>query len=269
MPAPELADHPSPCWARSPTSRRPGSACYGRPRRPKWRRRSSGSSPRAGRCGPAGPTASGPALDIAILIPARTALGQLEAALRASGIAYRLDTGSLVYAADEIRALLMALRVVDDPTDELAMVSVLRTPLYGCSDVDLYRWRVQRGGRWNPGAAARAPRGRRHRLGRHGRPRAAHRGRAWLTPSQQLDSLVRDRRVLEAALAGPSPLDAWHRVRFVLEQARAWTEAGGRFLRDYLEWTRRQTGLTGRVAESVLEDGEAAEEPAEGGDDRG
>ena len=92
--------------------------------------------------------------DIAILIPARTALGQLEAALRASGIAYRLDTGSLVYAADEIRALLMALRVVDDPTDELAAVSVLRTPLYGCSDVDLYRWRVQRGGRWNP----RAPR---------------------------------------------------------------------------------------------------------------
>jgi ATP-dependent exoDNAse (exonuclease V) beta subunit len=208
--------------------------------------------------------------DIAILIPARTALGQLEAALRASGIAYRLDTGSLVYAADEIRALLMALRVVDDPTDELAAVSVLRTPLYGCSDVDLYRWRVQRGGRWNP----RAPRPERledddavwdamadleQRIAR----------RAWLTPSQQLDSLVRDRRVLEAALAGPSPLDAWHRVRFVLEQARAWTEAGGRFLRDYLEWTRRQTGLTGRVAESVLEDGDAVEEGAGGGDDRG
>jgi ATP-dependent exoDNAse (exonuclease V) beta subunit len=205
--------------------------------------------------------------DIAILIPARTALGQLEAALRASGIAYRLDTGSLVYAADEVRALLMALRVVDDPTDELAAVSVLRTPLYGCSDVDLYRWRVQRGGRWNP----RAPRPDRletedavwdamadleQRIG----------SRAWLTPSQQLDSLVRDRRVLEAALAGPSALDAWHRVRFVLEQARGWTEAGGRFLRDYLEWTRRQTGLTGRVAEAVLEDGEAAEERDDGAD---
>jgi len=129
---------------------------------------------------------------------------------------------------------------------------------------------VQRGGRWNP----RAPRPERledddavwdamadleQRIGT----------RAWLTPSQQLDSLVRDRRVLEAALAGPSPLDAWHRVRFVLEQARAWTEAGGRFLRDYLEWTRRQTGLTGRVAEAVLEAGEAAAEPVEVGDDRG
>ena len=95
-------------------------------------------------------------------------------------------------------------------------------------------------------------------------------GRAWLTPSQQLDSLVRDRRVLEAALAGPSPLDAWHRVRFVLEQARAWTEAGGRFLRDYLEWTRRQTGLTGRVGR-VRARGRrgAVEDGAGGGDDRG
>ena len=80
-----------------------------------------------------------------------------------------------------------------------------------------------------------------------------------MTPSQQLDSLVRDRRVMEAALAAPSPLDAWHRVRFVLEQARAWTDAGGRFLRDYLDWTRRQTGLTGRVAEAVLDDGEGAD----------
>ena len=41
---------------------------------------------------PPGSTAPARRSDIAILIPARTALGQLEAALRASGIAYRLDT---------------------------------------------------------------------------------------------------------------------------------------------------------------------------------
>ena len=208
--------------------------------------------------------------DIAILIPARTALGQLEAALRASGIAYRLDTGSLVYAADEVRALLMALRVVDDPTDELAAVSVLRTPLYGCSDVDLYRWRVLRGGRWNPRAPPAGAAGGEDAVWDAMADLEQRIGtRAWLTPSQQLDALVRDRRVLEAALAGPSPLDAWHRVRFVLEQARAWTEAGGRFLRDYLEWTRRQTGLTGRVAEAVLEDGADGERSDGSGGDHG
>ena len=184
--------------------------------------------------------------DIAILIPARTVLGQLETALREAGIPYRLDTGSLVYAADEVRALLLALRVIDDPSDDLAVVSVLRSPLYGCSDVDLYRWRRQRGGAWS----AQAPRPARldgddpvwDGLADLG---ARIEARSWRTPSEQLDGLVRDRRVLETALAGPSPLDAWHRVRFVIEQARAWSDAGGRFLRDYLDWTKRQTGLTG------------------------
>ena len=41
-------------------------------------------------------------------------------------------------------------------------------------------------------------------------------------------------------------------------------EAGGRFLRDYLEWTRRQTGLTGRVAEAVLDDASHRATPTEG-----
>ena len=202
--------------------------------------------------------------DIAVLIPARTALGQLEAALRRAGIPYRLDTGSLVYAADEIRALLLALRAIDDPSDRLALVSVLRSPLFGCSDVDLYRWRNERDGAWNP-QAPRPPR----LVGEDPvwdaladlEERIA--ARSWQTPSQQLDSLVRDRRVMELALAGSSPFDAWHRVRFVTEQARAWSDAGGRFLRDYLAWTRRQTGLTGRVAEAVLEDSQGDDDLAD------
>ncbi|HEY8093048.1 MAG TPA: 3'-5' exonuclease, partial [Acidimicrobiales bacterium] len=209
--------------------------------------------------------------DIAVLIPARTALGQLEGALRRAGIPYRLDTGSLVYAADEIRALLLALRAIDDPSDRLALVSVLRSPLFGCSDVDLYRWHNEREGAWNP-QAPRPPR----LVGEDPvwdaladlDERIA--ARSWQTPSQQLDSLVRDRRVMELALAGPSPLDAWHRVRFVTEQARAWSDAGGRFLRDYLAWTKRQTGLTGRIAEAVLEDsqeGDDGDTSAESADD--
>jgi ATP-dependent exoDNAse (exonuclease V) beta subunit len=205
----------------------------------------------------AGPDAAAGAArlrDIAILIPARTMLGQLETALRDAGIPYQLDTGSLVYAADEIRALLLALRAIADPSDHLAVMSVLRSPLFGCSDVELYRWRRQRHGGWNPQAPLP------QREDGHDvvwdamadlRERIAD--RASRSPSEHLESLVRDRRVLETALASPGAFDAWHRVRFVIEQARAWSDAGGRFLRDYLDWTRRQKGLTGRVAEVALD----------------
>ncbi len=173
-PRPELAGSARrPSWARSRTPRRRGSACCGRRRRRTWRRRSTGSSPRDGRSGPAA-VSRRPARrsDIAILIPARTALGQLEAALRASGIAVPPGHG------------LPRLRGGRGPGPAAwpcASSTTRRTsspwsaycarPLYGCSDVDLYRWRVQRGGRWNPPRpAARAAGGRRRRLGRHGRP---------------------------------------------------------------------------------------------------
>ena len=66
--------------------------------------------------------------DIAILLPARTSLGQLEDALDREGIAYRTETSSLVYTTPEIRNLLMVLQAIDDPTDQLALVSALRSP---------------------------------------------------------------------------------------------------------------------------------------------
>jgi ATP-dependent helicase/nuclease subunit A len=94
--------------------------------------------------------------DIAILLPARTSLAALEQALDAAGIAYRAESSSLVYTTPEIRALLLAVHAVDDPTDELAVVSTLRSSLFGCSDADLLAW-VNRRGRWNPLADPPSP----------------------------------------------------------------------------------------------------------------
>ena len=87
--------------------------------------------------------------DICILLPARTSLGHLEDALDAAGIPYRAETSSLVYGTREIRDLLMVLQAVDDPTDELALVSALRSPVFGCGDDDLFTFKVQHGGRWD------------------------------------------------------------------------------------------------------------------------
>jgi ATP-dependent helicase/nuclease subunit A len=87
--------------------------------------------------------------DICILLPTRISLPALEAELRRAGIAYRAENSSVVYATSEVRHLMMVLRAADDPTDELTLVEALRSPLYGCSDVELWDWR-RRGGVWNP-----------------------------------------------------------------------------------------------------------------------
>jgi ATP-dependent helicase/nuclease subunit A len=190
--------------------------------------------------------------DIAILVPARTSLPHLEDALEAAGIPYRAEASSLVYRTREVRDLLMAVRAADDPSDALALVSALRSPLFGCGDDDLWTW-YSAGGRWNILAPVPEPVPDDHPV------RSAitylkrlHNQRTWLAPSEVLARIVDDRRMLEAAVDGPRARDVWRRLRFVVDQARAWSEAEHGGLRDYLSWAERQGDEAARVAEAVL-----------------
>jgi ATP-dependent exoDNAse (exonuclease V) beta subunit len=191
--------------------------------------------------------------DVAVLLPARTSLAALEQALDAVGIAYRAESSSLVYATPEIRSLLLAVHAIDDPTNELAVVTTLRSALFGCSDGDLYDW-VTRGGRWNPSAERPPspddgddPVG--DAMASLGRLIAE---RPWWSPSELLGRLVAERRVMELGVETGHPADLWRRVRFVIDQARAWSEAGGSGLRAYLRWADRQRAEGTRAAEVVL-----------------
>ncbi len=188
--------------------------------------------------------------DICILLPTRISLPALERELRAAGVPYRAENSAVVYASEEIRDLLMALRAADDPTDELALVAALRSELYGCSDTELWEWK-RGGGTWS--FWRRPPDG----LDDHPVADAlAHvRSIAERTTStgaaDLLAALVDERRVLDVALDRPDARDVWHRVRFVVEQARAWADAGGRGLRRYLAWAHLQAS-EGQVSDVVL-----------------
>ncbi len=191
--------------------------------------------------------------DIAILVPARTSLPFLEDALDAAGVPFRAEASSLVYAGRAVRDLLMVARAVDDPTNHLHVVSTLRTPLFGCGDDDLFRFKSERGGRWNyladqPGTVPDED------------PvktgldylRSLHEAKNWLAPSEILDRIARDRRAFELGFALGRPRDQWRRLRFVIDQARAWSDATGGNLRQYVQWVDLQTAEGDRVAEAIL-----------------
>jgi ATP-dependent exoDNAse (exonuclease V) beta subunit len=191
--------------------------------------------------------------DICVLLPARTSLGQLEDALERAGIPARAETSSLVYGTREIRDLLMVLQAVDDPTDELSLVSALRSPVFGCGDDDLYTYFVDHHGRWNHTAPLPDTLPPDHPVGIAMRALAEwHAARVWLAPSELLDRIVRDRRVLEIGFAEGRPRDLWRRVRFVIDQARAFSEVEGGSLRDFLRWADLQGAEGARVVETVL-----------------
>jgi ATP-dependent exoDNAse (exonuclease V) beta subunit len=190
--------------------------------------------------------------DITILVPARTSLPFLEDALQAAGVPFRAESSSIDYASRAVRDLMMVLRAADDPTDHHRIVAALRTPLLGCGDDDLYRHRVLEGRSWAyngpeaPDAAAGPVSAGLAFL------RAVHDARYWQSPAELLDRIARDRRALELGFAEGRPRDVWRRLRFVVDQARAWSEATGGSLRAYLHWVEQQTSEGVRVTESIL-----------------
>lgn len=191
--------------------------------------------------------------DICILLPSRTSLLALENALEAKNIDFIAEASSLVYSTQEIHDLLLTLQALANTADEAALVLALRTPLFACGDDDLLLWSVE-GGRWN--FHAPIPQGLdQHAVGLSmAYLRELHRAAETSGPADLLDRLVTDRFVREVALDSPRYRDVWRRVRFVIDQARAWSEATFGSLRDFLVWTDSQSQDGTRVKESIVPD---------------
>jgi len=189
--------------------------------------------------------------DITVLVPARTSLPFLERALDDAGVMYRTESSSLVYHGQEVRDLFAACRALADPSDGFALVTALRSPLFGCGDDDLWAWKCG-GGSFNLRAPIPSD------LEGHIVGRAVaylsrlQRDSRWMTPSEVLGRLAVDRRMFEVASFGPRARNSWRRLRFVIDQARAWSEAEHGGLRAYLAWAAAQSAETARVAEAVL-----------------
>ena len=173
--------------------------------------------------------------DICILMPSRTNLRNLERELEVAGIRYRLESGSLIIATQEVRDLLNILRSIDDPSDQVALVAALRSPAYGCSDGELVRWRAA-GGRWSyEHSAAGEPR---VRAAMADLRELHERRHEWSVP--RLIEEVLSRRLLRAAAFDDwRPQEAHRRYRFVADQARALARAGRPTLHDTVDHLER------------------------------
>ncbi|MEY2420573.1 MAG: ATP-dependent helicase/nuclease subunit [Acidimicrobiaceae bacterium] len=189
--------------------------------------------------------------DIAILVPTRTPVAQLERALDANDVPYRVESRSLVWATDAVRELLAVLGAIDDPADDIAVVAALRSPGFACSDVDLVEWKVA-GGRWDYHRSLRPesiPDG--HPVAAGMEALARYHAMRWNLPVDRLVELViRERNLVELTFALRRPRDHWRRLRFVLDQARAFVEAGGASLGDFAAWAQLQSDEGAMVVET-------------------
>lgn len=195
--------------------------------------------------------------DITVLIRSRTRLGVLEHTLRQAGVPYRVEGGTLIYGSREVYELLRVLRAVDDPTNQLKVVTALRTSIFGISDRQLMEYRLGPAGAPRPyrqdfrvftkepgivGDALRVL----EQLGRRKHER---------TPAELLAELYDGWRGVAAALSEGQQVarETWRRVRYVIDEARAWSDATGGTLAEYLGWVDRRVEDVDRVELSTDE----------------
>ena len=189
--------------------------------------------------------------DVCILMPRRTGLAALERGLEALDIPFRLESASLVFETQEIRDLLNCLNAIDDPANQVATVAALRSPAFGCSDVDLLRHRA-RGGSFDYLANPSPDRGDEVALGAFEVLRSFHRARLVEATGALIDRFVRERGLMEAAVGYPRMREQWRRYRFLVEQAGRFHRAGGGTLRAFLQWVDDQIREGARVTETPV-----------------
>ena len=188
--------------------------------------------------------------DIAILLPTRTNSPAIERALADAGIPTRIESRSLLFAAQEIRDLTNILAAIDDPTDDVAIVASLRSPAFGVQDGELLA-HVNAGGRWD--YLGRVPEGSPAPLREAMEALSAFHAARWsVSIGALVESVIAGRKLLELSVASPRPREAWRRLRFVAEQARSLGQSGTvASLRQFVQWLRTQAEERTLIAEAV------------------
>ncbi len=190
--------------------------------------------------------------DMAILLPTRASLGSLERALLARSVPYRVESRSLVWATDAVRDLVTMLQAIDSPSDEVAVLAALRHPGLACADAALLNWRAS-GGRWNYMATPPESLSLDHPVAAGlSELRRWHEARWWMPVNELLAALVRELRLVELTASKKRPRDHWRRIRFVVDQSRAWCDAGGSGLGGFVDWATRQIENEADVLETVV-----------------
>ena len=175
--------------------------------------------------------------DIAILMPSRTALPDIERALEQAGIPFRVESGSLVFQTQEVRDLVNILAAIDDPADQVAVVAALRSPALACSDVELARHKLSNG-TFNylspanpPGPIADALR----------RLRRFHDQRPSMSLADLTQAVLAETGIVASAILDTRDRDAFRRARFVVEQARTFEADGPQPLRAFVDWLEERS----------------------------
>jgi len=172
--------------------------------------------------------------DMTILMPARTGLELYEDALAAGGIPYRHEGSRDFFQRDEVRDLVWVLAAIDDPTDRVALVGVLRSSAFAISDQELVLHAAGGGS-----LSYFAPPGPREPVnGALTQLRELHNLRGSFSLAEVVRRVVEQTRLVEFALTRPDGEQGAANLLAIVDDARMFAAAGGGGLRPFIRHLR-------------------------------
>ncbi len=172
--------------------------------------------------------------DLTILTRARTDWENLFAEFDALNLPYTAEIGgAAVFSTQEFRDLFNCLHAIDDPSDQPSTAGALKSPYFGCTDVDLYEW-AQSGGRFSctadfPSDASSSPVAQAMMV-----MQEYNVLRDTLQPPVLIEQFIRERRGRELMFLTDDPTAGLRRLDLAVELARRFTEEGAASLRECL-----------------------------------
>ena len=188
--------------------------------------------------------------DICLLVRTRTNLELYTHALDEAGVPYHLDSGRGFFVQQEIRDVAAILTALDDPSDEVAVVSALKSAPFAASDHELLDY-FEAGGRFRLTAEAlpddyhgplREPLTLLHELAER---------KAALPLHAYVDHVLRRTHLMEVQLARGSAQRAAN-LQIIVQRAADFASNDMESLRPFVRWLGTQTRSDLAEAESPV-----------------
>ena len=188
--------------------------------------------------------------DICVLVESRTAVDLFTQALAALGVPYLLDGGRSFFQRQEVRDVAAILRVLDDPSDEVALLAALKSDAFCCTDVELLEYR-NAGGAFSIFARTGAD----DAVGRAlERLRELYAAKAKLTLPALVERAVRESLLVEPLLAANVDRQRAANLKLIVERAVQFAANEMDALRPFVRWlVQRQTEGVRETESQVLE----------------
>jgi ATP-dependent helicase/nuclease subunit A len=193
--------------------------------------------------------------DIALLFRGMGDVPAYEDAFKRYEIPYRVTSSRTYYKREEIGWLLNVLHAVEHPTDAVAVWGALRSPVFGCSDREVYEYVAAAGGRLDYRDAM--PQGPESLASAFAILRELHGARLWMSVPRMVEHVLVRTDARATFLLTPQGEQRAANLNKLTSLARALEESGLLTFRAFVHWLRDMEEQAVDEAESpTVEEGD-------------